>query len=62
MRRNQIFRAALAVKMANRDVMVVPGRTDATEFPETVVVLAPKVTRAQLVVAVKMVAMVAKAQ
>ena len=34
----------------------------ATEFPETVVVLAPKVTRAQLVVAVKMVAMVAKAQ
>jgi hypothetical protein len=62
LRRNQIFRAALAAKTVNRDVMAAQGPTDATEFPVIADALAPKVIQVQLVVAVKTDAMDAKAQ
>ena len=61
MRRNQIFRAALAAKMASRDVMAAQGPTDATEFPVIADALAPKVIRERLAVAVKTDATDAKA-
>ena len=61
MRRNQIFRAALAAKTVSRDATVVPGLMVVMESLGIADVLAPKVIRAQLVVAVKTDATDAKA-
>ena len=61
MRRNQIFRAALAAKTVNRDATVVPGLMVVMESLGIADVLAPKVIRAQLVVVVKTDATDAKA-
>jgi hypothetical protein len=61
LRRNQIFRAALAAKTVNRDVMAAQGLMVVMESLGIADVLAPKVIQAQLVVAVKTDAMDAKA-